>query len=589
MPEITELLERAAPGGAGPAPLDDIVRRGRRRQAMVRTAAVGAPLAAVVVVVAVLVTGGSPTGVVIDPPPMAETPDPTPTPSAEPTEPTAPEQDSAPDPVAAGEVGNVPLGDLGVEAFVVAPAESAFGDVVPRVDRHRPESTTLPLDIEAGFPGATGLVPDSQGGFAWQPDWQSAEPAPVLHRDRRGEVRTLFEADVDQTLRLVGPHDATRAVLVSVGSGSDFESATADLVSVPFDGGAPEVVVEGIGAWEQGVKHAAAAGDTVLYAEWVEAMERVVVRAAGSEPVVVFEGGELTGEYVRGVGISAADDLGLVLVTGTADDGRPTARLISIHLSAGEVIGESPVPLDDAAIDGFAPVRATDLSVTDRYILVSREFEGEAAPAVVYDIAKRGWATIRAGDGTELAGRTFLAPAADAGGTSQAACVTDEADLRNAEPETGRSWWYLPCRDSPRAGDVYRLPVDVAPTGDVEADLAAVLEALIDPVVDDALAERGYYTPADRGQPVLRSVSFDGSQAVVDLGFPNGVGNLSTSYAAAMWHSALSGTIFQFPAIDSVEFRLDGSCEGYAAAFEGVECQIFDRSMAPWNGGVFRQ
>ena len=77
MPEISELLDRAAPGAGGPAPLDDIVRRGRRRKAVARGAAVGAPLAVVAVVAtAVVLVGGSPAGVIVDDPPMANTPSP---------------------------------------------------------------------------------------------------------------------------------------------------------------------------------------------------------------------------------------------------------------------------------------------------------------------------------------------------------------------------------------------------------------------------------------------------------------------------------------------------------------------------------
>jgi hypothetical protein len=588
MPEITELLEQAAPGAGGPAPFDDIVRRGRRRKVATRAAAVGAPLA-VVVVVAVIMTGGSPTGVVIDPPPpMAETPDPDPTP--QPT-PSVTDGETGPEsaPETAGEVGTVSLGDLGVEVFVVGPTESAFGDVVPRVDRHRPGSTTLPLEIEAGFPGAAGLVPDGEGGFAWQPDWQSAEPAPVLHHDRRGEVHTLFEADADQTLRLVGPHDGTRAVLVSVGSGNDFDTATADLVSVPFDGGEPEVLVEGIGAWEQGVKHAVAVGDTVLYGEWVEAMERVVVRPAEGEPVVLFEGGELSGEYVRGVAVSAADDLGLVLVTGTADDGRPTARLISIHLSAGEVVGESDVPLDDADVEGFAPARATDLSTTDRYFLVSREFEGERAPAVVYDIARRGWATIRADAGADIAGRAFLAAPASGGATPTAApCATEDEAFRMAPPNeaAGAIWQWVPCIDGPTP-DVYRVAAFEPQRATLEGSLTAALDRLVELPLADEHLERGYVSPRMDQTILLHGVTYDDGHVVVDLGYPDGAGPLGTTSGGSVWHHALLGTTMQFSAVETVELRRDGSCVDHQVLFEGAPdaCQVFDRSAAPWNLG----
>lgn len=583
MPEITELLERAAPGGEGPAPFDDIVRRGRRRRAMVRTAAVGAPLAAVAIVVAVVVTGGGPTGVVIDPPPMAETPDPTPTPPAGPTEPAPDELDEIPPVDTSGWV--TPTG-LAADLLVV---EADGGE--PRVVRLGADGSTDALPLADGVPNAAGLVPDRLGGFAWQPDWQSAAPAPVLHQDAEGAVTILDEGD-DGPTTLVGRDLGLDRPLAVRGEGSTPEDTTADLLALSAGGSGPgtTMVRAGVGAWETGI-FSAAAMENAVYVQFVEAMQNVVLDPPDSDPLVVFEGGELNGEYPRSVGFVESTGQALALVErGTAFGDEPHARLLVIDPVAGEIVEEIDVPLGLGLAEGATVdllPRVPDISVQGDHVLVNRRTDEAWLPPIVHDLGDGEWSLLEHRDGGRVTGRAFLAPPSrDEATAEQAACKTQDQDLRNAEPRADELSLYLPCKDEAEPV-VYRVPSGIEPGRDVTADLTAALELLVEPLLEDEdLAARGYYMPADRGQPVLRSVTVDGGHAVVDFGFPNGVGNLSTSFAGAVWHQSLLGTVLQFPQVEAVEFRFDGSCDDYATAFEGDGCRVFGRVMAPWNSGA---
>ncbi|MBS3942227.1 MAG: hypothetical protein KG028_14810 [Actinobacteria bacterium] len=590
MPEITELLEHAAPGAGGPAPLDDIVRRGRRRQVAARAAAVGAPLAVVAVVVAVLMTGGSPSGVVIDPPPpMAETPDPDPTP--QPTEP--------------GEAGE-PTPGTGEEAPAVdtsgwvLPSGMAADVLVVQADGGTPTVTRLGadgsqggFDLEDGVPNEAGLVPDRLGGFTWQPDWQSADPAPVLQRNAEGAVMILDEGNEGPT-RLVGGDLGLDRPLVVRREGSTPEDTTGDLLAISGGGTGTGVTLvrEGVDAWETGVSHAAVM-EIAIYAQYVEAMHNVVIDPPDGDPVVVFEGGELNGEYPRGVGFADSTGQAVALVErGTAFGDEPFARLLIIDPVAAEVVEEIEVPLGLGLAEGatldLLP-RTPDVSVHGDHVLVNRRTDGTWLPPIVYDLDDGDWSLLEHRDGGPVTGRAFLAAPVSRGAAPAAApCATEDEAFRMAPPNepSGAIWQWVPCVDGPTP-DVYRVAAFEPRRATIEESLTAALERLVELPLADEHLERGYVSPRMDQTIVLNGVKYDDGHVVVDLGYPDGAGPLGTTSGGSVWHHALLGATMQFSAVETVGLRLDGSCVDHQVLFEGSPdaCQIFDRSAAPWNLG----
>lgn len=161
----------------------------------------------------------------------------------------------------------------------------------------------------------------------------------------------------------------------------------------------------------------------------------------------------------------------------------------------------------------------------------------------------------------------------------------DDDERRNAPPTGGaQAHLYLPCDGAshdPRP-PVFRLDAEAEPTGDIAQDAAALLEELLDGPTGEQRA-RDYYGPADGQDISVRSLTFDGELLVVDLNFgEGGVSNLNTAAASAIWHSSLQGTLFQFPEVERLELRLNGSCEDYLEYFQGSGCEHLERSGAPW-------
>ncbi|MFA9446937.1 GerMN domain-containing protein [Egicoccus sp. AB-alg6-2] len=590
MPDISDLLDRAACGADGPAPIDTIVRRGRRRRSAARVATVGAPLAVAAVVAGMVLAGDGPSGLIIDPPPpVAESPDPAPTPSVDSTESAEPPPGERGEPPEAADAsGWVEPSGMAADVLVIE-ADSGTSAVT----RLAADGSLEEFELEAGVPNAAGLVPDGDGGVAWQPDSESMDAAPVLHRDAGGETTTLAAAEGPGEIQLVGWDLGLVRPLVTERSGSGFQDTTADLLAVPFDGGDAEVVREGVGAWEMGVSHAAVL-ETAIYAQYVEAMHNIVIDPPDGAPVVVFEGGELNGEYPRGVGFVESTGQAVALVErGPVFGETPSVRLLIIDPAVAEVVDELEVPialgLADGAMEELLP-QAGDLSVRGDHVLVNRRADGAWLPPVVLDVGSGTWSLLEHRDGGLVTGRAFLAPAAGADARQEfAACYTEDQSLVNAAPG-GESLWktsfvYLPCTDWDEPQDVHRLSAQVALTGDLVDDLTAALEVLLEEAPTPEQAERGYHSPVDGRGVRLRSAAVDDTgRAVVDVSFADGVDGLNSAHNSLVWHRMLFGTVFQFADVTSLELRLDGSCDAYAEFFQGDGCQTVGvAKAAPWN------
>jgi hypothetical protein len=74
---------------------------------------------------------------------------------------------------------------------------------------------------------------------------------------------------------------------------------------------------------------------------------------------------------------------------------------------------------------------------------------------------------------------------------------------------------------------------------------------------------------------VLGDVTIDDGTAVIDLRAT--VDNASTSAGSLVFSGQLNRTVFQFPTVERVEYRLDGSCEAFWEWLQVGGCQVVER------------
>lgn len=125
--------------------------------------------------------------------------------------------------------------------------------------------------------------------------------------------------------------------------------------------------------------------------------------------------------------------------------------------------------------------------------------------------------------------------------------------------------------------DSLTLPADSSPappgstTPSAEAQspgtdsLRAALERLVagTPGEERPSGTHSWFSEETRG--VLRAVELEAGRAVVDFdqGLPGLIPGANSSAGSDMLLSALDSTVFQFPWVDSVEYRLGGSCPAF--------------------------
>lgn len=163
----------------------------------------------------------------------------------------------------------------------------------------------------------------------------------------------------------------------------------------------------------------------------------------------------------------------------------------------------------------------------------------------------------------------------------------DAPPCREAAPETGSGMVlrvYYTCGPStvPTASSfVYR----------VVPDSSAVLTATIGELVkgpDEAERDLGFvsfFSPATSG--ALANINLAAGKATLDLTGIAEITNLTTATGGQFFVANLNANVFQFDTIDSVEYRLDGSCDAFWALFQS-ECQVITRSdwerqVAAWR------
>lgn len=79
----------------------------------------------------------------------------------------------------------------------------------------------------------------------------------------------------------------------------------------------------------------------------------------------------------------------------------------------------------------------------------------------------------------------------------------------------------------------------------------------------------------------LNSVTLIDGALVADFNDAILVNNASTSTGGVLFNAELRANAFQFPEVDTVEFRINGSCEAWSAYFESDGCWVVTR--AEWE------
>ncbi|HSH44435.1 MAG TPA: GerMN domain-containing protein [Longimicrobiales bacterium] len=110
-----------------------------------------------------------------------------------------------------------------------------------------------------------------------------------------------------------------------------------------------------------------------------------------------------------------------------------------------------------------------------------------------------------------------------------------------------------------------------------EATVESALQALVrGPTEAERQAGHSSWF-ADSTAAILRSVARDNGQVVVDFhgDMPRLMSGAGTSFGSLMLLAMLDSTVFQFPGVQAVEYRLDGSCAAFGewlqTGCEGVQ------------------
>lgn len=202
---------------------------------------------------------------------------------------------------------------------------------------------------------------------------------------------------------------------------------------------------------------------------------------------------------------------------------------------------------------------AVALAVHDGIVAVHRRYEGGAwAPSVL--VEPGGSVTVLEEPGPLLLHDEDPVPAAVGASPSCDPAVAAGA----SSPRTVPVW--LPCGST--VVEVERTAT--APATDTADEVRARLAVLFEPLPPDG-TDAGFDRPW--GRDPVGSVTMDGTTAVVDLaasaleGFPGGA-----TLAAAQLHEAVARTATAVEGVGAVTFRLDGSCEAWAAWNEATGC-----------------
>lgn len=560
-PELKDLLDDAARSPRGTLDVEDIRRRGRRGRALERGAGVAVAVLAlvgVVVGVDVLRSGGPEVPVI-----GQVSPAPSPGPGQTAGGSTLPK--------------TVRAEDLSVD--VLRAVDGGDGDAAVEIDH--PDGTTSIVPVEIASPSTARIVADDRGGFAYQQfDGPGGSPA-ILRVTAEGSRAVLVEATAgtNETYTLVGASEGG-GFLVAHRTGTTPEDTTVDLLEVT-DTGTQRLLLADVAGWESDLLGAVSL-EFSAYVATAEATSMIVVAPPDRPATTVWEADGATGQAALGIAGAMRSGNAYALVRG--DD---QTEILVVDVFGETILNRFPVPVDLGQVGPGAV--ATEVSVVDGVgLLVNRNRDGSwLAPLITtFQGDEPVWAVY----GT--AGRALLArPAPAPDPTEAAACLQDDA-LRDAPPRADGTFdIYVFCSDDPEPWNVYRLPTDLVMTADVAADARTALDIAFSGVeLIPGAAQRGSSaltrrSPQGDPPPIeVSEVSFTDATLVVDFAADTVFGNYTTSTGGAVFTSVLAANLFQIPGVETLEFRVGGSCEAFAEAFQGAGCRPLTRAdNAAWN------
>lgn len=454
----------------------------------------------------------------------------------------------------------------------------ATGSQDPHVLVHHPDGSSTRIPVHAETLSDATVVPDDRGGFTWQASYTGGRSPAIVHVDHDGQTSVLLEAGspTSERHRLVGG-DSNVHVLVARTTGTTPDTTTTDLLQVPLDGGQHVVVNDDIAGWEATVQSAAYV-DATIYAVSQEASSVLYVDLLDQPTTALFEGGQPAGERAVSVGLNGNGQAFALIAD--SDSVRPSARLLQIDPFDATVTDTVDIPLELAS-EGQPPW-ATDVSVEGPHVLVNRANDDGWLAPLVYDLDESTWSVL------DLTGRALLAwPSRHEEPDVEDPPCAQHTDRRNAPPAHDTLDLYLLCVHSGTyTQEVYRLDADIEPTGQTAQDARRILQRLFEgPTIQRR--DQGYAgldPDTASGTIGIHEVQLDDGTLLVDFDFPStGVGNYSTSTGMMVWHQLVLSNLMQFPEVDQVELRADGSCETYSSAFEGSGCGPYTHADAPWN------
>lgn len=230
-------------------------------------------------------------------------------------------------------------------------------------------------------------------------------------------------------------------------------------------------------------------------------------------------------------------------------------------------VAEGPLPEFDGPVDVVIPAEQLD-----EYLAASEadpeRYEGwDVGVVPADDVSREEQAVVDGGDAAAAIDEENLNEARRSVPQQRTAPSCPEDD-----PASDNVGVYLACRGhEPRPVFRARPELDSLERGELLE--AAVRELASDAPVTESAAGL-YSVVADVDDPV-RSVTVEGSTAVVDLSVAAADLGLDTAFVRIVLVHQFVATATQFDGVDALQFRLEGSCEEFAAAVGGEECVTY--------------
>lgn len=120
---------------------------------------------------------------------------------------------------------------------------------------------------------------------------------------------------------------------------------------------------------------------------------------------------------------------------------------------------------------------------------------------------------------------------------------------------------FFTCEDEPRPAIPRPVPRQVSSD---KVDLRVAIEELMKgPTAEERSAGFGSHF-SSKTATMLNNVNMKGSVAIVDFGdLPSVIPNASTAAGSSQLFQELGRTIAQFPEVEGIEYRLNGSCMAF--------------------------